>query len=569
MILLTRKKAKFMKLKCNFIGRSYRNYDVASFQDRIINSNWDFLHSEDSLKKQWEDWLEIITREIDIMCPIKIFKIKQVKQPWISPRLLELIKDKDKALKAAKKSKDPELWAEAKRIRNACTNRLRKAKTDFIKEQLITHSNDQKKFWKHIQEVLPQNIHNSNPISLLDSNDEIIEPENTADFINQFFTDIGPNLARNCLLEWKYTGKDYGSLSDIETNIDEIIEICKGINVNKASYVNNISSEVLRDAFLAVPDKLCVFFNNCFKSAMIPECWKYAKVTPLPKGGNNQLVSNYRPISLLPVLSKMIEKIVHRRIYKFLGENDILDKRQGGFRPDHSTAKTCTYFTEDINTAMNNKEITIAVSIDAMKAFDTFNHDILMKKLQQIGIHGSLFRWLINYLSNRKQCTIANNIVSQYRNTTYGVPQGSVLGPLLFLIYVNDITNIIENSKISMYADDTVIYISNRNLDNAIALIQSDLNSLYTWCNRNKVTVNCKKTKFCLFGMRSNIKGSRMLDVRLSLNANILERECSYKYLGLILDEHLNYNKHIKEMTKLISHKLYLLSKIYYSRRLY
>ena len=185
-------------------------------------------------------------------------------------------------------------------------------------------------------------------------------------------------------MNWNYTGKEHtGSLSDIETNINEIIEICKGINVNKASCVNNISSEILRDVFLAVPEKLCQFFNNCFKFAMIPDCWKYAKVTPLPKGGNNQLVSNYRPISLLPVLSKMIEKIVHRRIYKFLGENDILDKRQGGFRPEHSTAKTCTYFTEDIYTSMNNKEITIAVFIDAMKAFDTVNHEILTKKLQQ------------------------------------------------------------------------------------------------------------------------------------------------------------------------------------------
>ena len=157
---------------------------------------------------------------------------------------------------------------------------------------------------------------------------------------------------------------------------------------------------------------------------------------------------------------------------------------------------------------------------------------------------------------------MANNVVSPYRNVSCGVPQGSVLGPLLFLIYVNDLCSIIKNSKISMYADDTVVYISHSNLRDAIALIQSDLNSLYDWCNRNKLTINCKKTKYCLFGMRSNIKKSKMLDIQLSLNANILERVCSYKYLGLILDEHLNYNKHVKEMSKLISHKLYLLSKI-------
>ena len=563
MILLTRKKAKFIKLKCDFNGRSYRNYDAAILQDRIKNSNWDFLNSTDSLEIQWDKWLDIITKEMNIMCPIKTFRIKQIKQPWITPRLLELIKDKDKALKTAKKSKNPDLWIEAKRLRNACTNRLRKAKADFIKEQLVTHSNDQKKFWKHIQDVLPTKTHNNKPITLLDDNNQIVETENVSDYINQFFTNIGPNLAKDCQLEWNFPGEDcIGSLSDIETTKNEIIEICKSISINKASCVDSVSSEVLRDVFLAVPDKLCTFFNNCFRLSAIPNSWKYARVTPLPKGGNDQIVSNYRPISLLPLLSKIIEKIVHKRIYAFLTEYDILDDRQGGFRPDHSTVKTCAYFTEDIYTAINNKETTIAVFIDAMKAFDTVNHKILLKKLQKIGIKGALLEWLKNYLTNRKQCTVANNIVSPYRDITYGVPQGSVLGPLLFLIYINDLSNIIKNSKISMYADDTVIYISHSNLNIAITLIQSDLNALYEWCNRNKLTINCKKTKFCLFGMRSNIKRSKMLNIQLSLNANILERVCSYKYLGLTLDEHLNYNKHVKEMSKLISHKLYLLSKI-------
>ena len=563
MILLTRKKPKFLKLKCSFNGRSYRNYNRELFQERIKDADWTFLDVNTSPNDQWKRWMNIITREIDTMCLIKTFKIKQIKQPWITPRLIELIKDKDKALKNAKKSKNPELWTEAKRLRNACTNRLRKAKADFIKEQLETHSNDQKKFWKHIQDVLPSNMYGNKPISLLNNDGQILENEEIADHINQFFTDIGPNLAKDSNMDWNYTGKMCAeSLTHIETTSEEIIEICKTININKASCVNNVSSEILRDVFLAVPDQLCEFFNNCFNVSAIPDNWKFAKVTPLPKGGNDQLVSNYRPISLLPLLSKMIEKIVHKRLYEHLSEYDLLDKRQGGFRPGHSTSSTCAYFTEDLYTAINNKEITIAVFIDAMKAFDTVNHQILINKLQNYGIRGALLEWLKNYLTNRKQCTVANNIVSDYRDITYGVPQGSVLGPLLFLIYVNDISSIIKNSKISMYADDTVVYISHSDPKTAITLIQSDLNDLNIWCNRNRLTINCKKTKYSIYGMRSNIKKSKMLDIRLSLNAHILERVCSYKYLGLILDEHLNYNKHIKEMTKVISHKLYLLSKI-------
>ena len=170
--------------------------------------------------------------------------------------------------------------------------------------------------------------------------------------------------------------------------------------------------------------------------------------------------------------------------------------------------------------------------------------------------------WIEDYLTDRKQCTIANNIVSSMDIISCGVPQGSVLGPLLFLIYINDISSVIRNSKISMYADDTVVYLSNANQFDAIALIQADLDRVYTWCNSNKLTINCKKTKFCIFGMKSSVKRSKTQDVKLSLSNQILERVCSYKYLGLTLDECLTYNKHIKEMSRLVTHKLYILSKI-------
>ena len=139
--------------------------------------------------------------------------------------------------------------------------------------------------------------------------------------------------------------------------------------------------------------------------------------------------------------------------------------------------------------------------------------------------------WIGDYLTGHKQCTIANNVISDNENIVCGVPQGSVLGPLLFLVYINDIASVVKNSTISMYADDTVIYISHTDLNIAIALLQSDLNSVYTWCNSNKLTINCKKTKYCLFGMRSAIKKSKTQDVRLSLSNQILERVCSYKYL--------------------------------------
>ena len=351
-------------------------------------------------------------------------------------------------------------------------------------------------------------------------------------------------------------------IDNIVTNLEEIIKICKNININKASCVEHLSSQILRDAFLAVPEKMVQLFNLSFEIAEIPKSWKISKVTPIPKAGSSNDVGNLRPVSLLPLMSKLFEKIAHNRIYDYCERNDILDQRQGGFRPKHSTCRTTAFFINDIYTAMNNNEILIATYIDAMKAFDTVNHKILLKKAGKYGITGQVLAWLSNYLSERYQCTLANNIISDRQLITCGVPQGSVCGPLLFLIYINDLSGILKSCKVSLYADDTVIYLAHKDIQDALVLLQNDLNLLIEWCTDNKVTINSKKTKYCIYGMRSNVKHSKSQDTELSLNNNRLDRVSSYKYLGFILDEHLNFNKHVLEMCNLVNHKLYLLSRI-------
>ena len=456
------------------------------------------------------------------------------------------------------------LWTQAKRIRNICTNRLRKAKADYVRSNLDNNQNNPKKFWKHIQDVFPTKSKSNRNIVLtdLDTNKEI-DSDKVADYINDFFTNIGPNLAKECNTPWSFYGTESNNILDgITTTPEEVLDLCKRININKASCVDNLSSEILRDAFMIIPTKVCLLFNASFNPAIIPSEWKITRVTPLPKTGNSKLVSNYRPISLLSLLSKLIEKIVHNRIYNYLDNFDLLDHRQGGFRPKHSTVKKSSYFVNDLYSAMNDNKFTVAVFINAMKAFDTVNHQILLNKMKKLGIKGNLLEWVRDYHTARYQRTLANNITSKQNTITCGVPQGSVLGPLLFIIYINDISKAITNCKVSLYADDTVIYISHSDYLNAVHLIQSDLNRVYTWCDSNKLTINCKKTKFCLYGMRSLVHRGKMLNIKLSLNNQILEQVCSYKYLDLILDEHLNYNKHIKEMNKLVTHKLYLLSKV-------
>ena len=223
---------------------------------------------------------------------------------------------------------------------------------------------------------------------------------------------------------------------------------------------------------------------------------------------------------------------------------------------------TTAFYIDDIYDAMNRNELTLSIYIDAMKAYDTVNHQILLKKIEYFGITGKNANWVKNYLNERKQCTHANNVLSNEEIITCGVPQGSVCGPLLFLLYINDISKVLNKCKVSLYADDTVLYFSGKNLDEVITIVQNDLVLLSNWCSKNRLTINCKKTKYCIYGMRSIVKKSKTHDTIISLNNTVLEKVCSYKYLGFILDDQLNFNKHMKELMNTVTHKLYLLSRI-------
>ena len=331
-------------------------------------------------------------------------------------------------------------------------------------------------------------------LKLIDENTGLeVNDDNTAKFINDFFVNIGPNLAKNCDQPWTFDGEPCAhSMDNITTDLDKIVKLCKEININKSSCIEHISSEVLRDAFLAIPEKVVDLFYLSFTSSEIPRDWKIAKVTPLPKAGNSSSVGNLRPVSLLPISSKLIKKIVHNRIYTHL--ENILDDRQGAFRPNHSTSNTTACFLNDIYKAMNDNKVLIARYIDAMKAFDTVNHTLLLQKAEQYGIKGLTLSWLKNYLTDRYQCTLANNVISGKMLITCGVPQGSVCGPLLFLLYIMIIiAKVLKYCKVSLYVDDTVIYIAHSNLKAALELLQCDLNYMSSWCERKKLTINSKK----------------------------------------------------------------------------
>ena len=392
MVFIIRKKVKKVKDKITFKGRSYRNYDHNLFQNQLRNHDWGQLFEEKCPNKIWTILIDTIHYYINLQCPLKEFKINKIKEPWITHELLEFIKDKDKALRTAKRTKLHDNWIIAKRLRNECLTRVRNCKANFIQNELDMNSDDSKKIWNSIKQVIPDAKKNKDRMFLIDTiTNKEVEPNELPNFINNFFADIGPNLARNITGNWVYSGVTSDiELHDVVVNEIEISKACHEINVNKSSSIKNISSRVIKDAFLGIPNVVQFLIQTALDEGIFPDEWKIANITPLQKGGNKTNVSNLRPVSILPLPSKIIERILHDRIMFHLERNNLLEQNQGGFRKNHSTMDTIARFTNDIFEGINNRKCTTSVFIDLAKAFDTVNHNILLKKLNHLGIRGNL-----------------------------------------------------------------------------------------------------------------------------------------------------------------------------------
>ena len=226
---------------------------------------------------------------------------------------------------------------------------------------------------------------------------------------------------------------------------------------------------------------------------------KIAKIKPLFKSGETDLVNNYRPISILPVFSKLLERIMYNRVYTHISENLLLYEKQFDFQRNCSTDYAILQLTKEINESFEKKEFTLGVFVDLSKAFDTVDHDILLAKLSYFGINNKYRNWFKSYLSNRQQYISYNNKNSSIKNIICGVPQGSILGPLLFLLYVNDLQNASQIFKPIMFADDTNLFYSHNNIKQLFQIVNQELKQIQTWFNTNKLSLNLTKTKYIFF----------------------------------------------------------------------
>ena len=329
-------------------------------------------------------------------------------------------------------------------------------------------------------------------------------------------------------------------------------KLCK----SKATGLDNISAKLLRECPDLIAESLTYIFNQSLLTGIFPDEWKSARVTPLYKNsGKRNDPTNYRPISVIPVVAKVFERVVYHQLYYYLTKNCILSRYQSGFRSLHSTVTALLEATDSWAMNIDRGFVNAVVFLDLKKAFDTVDHNILLTKLQYYGIRGSCHNWFTSYLSNRTQTCPMNSFMSSPKLVKCGVPQGTILGPLLFLLYINDLPNCLYFSQPRMYADDTSLTFASVDLKHIDDCLNYDLNRVYIWLSANKLTLNLTKTEFMLVASRQKLSTFSEIP-SFSINDHPVKQVSSVKSLGVHIDQNMSWECHIQNICKKIASAL-------------
>lgn len=556
--------------------RAFTDSNLEQFNDHLTAADWSSVYNTYDSNEAYRRFMSLYKGALDKAIPLKtkkFSKLKHKKQSWMTKGILTSVKQKTKLYKIKMHAQTELAMTETtrkyNRYRNILNKVIRNAKRLHYQKLFMSSKNDMKQTWQNINAVLKSNKAKHNlPSRFKHNGSTMTNPKEIANAFNNYYINIGPSLAENIdsnqnnIYDTMPQINLTGSFFLAPTNELEISKIIDKLKPKTSTGIDEISCKLIKQSNTLIIPLLTYIINLSLETGKVPDDMKLAKIIPVYKNKEMDEIQNYRPISLLPAFSKIIEKVVYDRLYGYFNRHSLFFTSQYGFRKHFSTELAISEFQDTIINNINKKLYSVGIFLDLSKAFDTLQHSILLNKLQHYGIRGTALKWFHSYLTNRSQTVCLNDIFSEKRIITCGVPQGSVLGPLLFLIYINDLCNVSKLAKFIIYADDTNILYSNADIKTLMATANNDLQLVIKWFKCNRLSLNTSKTKYIIFANKYKLRTESYDDFDIVIDNEKLTKTKDIKFLGVILQDDLKWTLHINEKCKKIGQILAILNKL-------
>ena len=516
------------------------NYDL--YRNKLENSNWNFENL--TIDEQVDKITQNILNAAELSIPNKDVTIRPKDQPWLHNEIRKAMRKRTRLHKIAKRTNQPYHWERFRTARNHVTNLIHDAKLTYfnkLAENLKQGNISDKNWWKIAKRFISSNKDTTIP-PLNRNNTNYTTPFDKANLLNEYFCEQSNVDDSNASLPPFEPPRS--NLDNITITNEDVLDVLKLLNTSKASGPDFVHAKLLKEGANILSKHLCKLFNMSLSSSYFPNKWKLGNVVPVFKKGDKTDPANYRPISLLCCMGKVFEKCVFKYLHNYLNSENLITKVQSGFTPgDSAVFQLADLYNTFAGAIDDGKEIRV-VFCDISKAFDRVWHRGLLFKLRLMGLTGSLLSWFSSYLDSRIQRVAVEGSLSDILNINAGVPQGSILGPLLFLIYINDIVDEI-GSCIRLFADDTSLYMIVEDPVSAADLMNNDLSKIHNWAQQWLVKFNPNKTEELIISR----KQSPPNHPSLVMNNTPVTRVEKHKHLGLILNEQCTWHHHITEIT--------------------